>query len=83
MKPVRIPCVVPYCRRTIKDTGEFDLWICGIHWRLVDKRLKRRIAKVRRVIRRSSGRHNWRARLLHSKIWHQCQAQAIERAMGL
>jgi hypothetical protein len=37
----RIPCCVPFCRRTRRNDGRFSEWICGAHWRLVDKKLKR------------------------------------------
>lgn len=36
----RIPCCVPFCRRTI-SVGRFSEWICGPHWRLVGKRARR------------------------------------------
>jgi hypothetical protein len=41
---LRIPCIVPYCRRTtaadrIAPNNE---WICQIHWRLVPATVKRR-----------------------------------------
>jgi len=42
--PDRIPCVVPFCRRTAKrlpeDTDDVEI-ICGKHYRLADARLRR------------------------------------------
>lgn len=36
----RKTCCVPFCRRTTgRDPSSFE-WICGDHWRLVDRRLK-------------------------------------------
>src|SRR5882762_6265611 len=34
--PGRLACVVPFCRRTTAR-AYFDEWICGDHWRLIDK----------------------------------------------
>jgi hypothetical protein len=34
--PGRLSCVVPFCRRTTAH-ADFDEWICGDHWRLIDK----------------------------------------------
>lgn len=68
----RVPCVVPFCRRTTK-AGNFREWICGKHWRPVSRRLKwlKRTAKRR-------GRYDIAAR-----TWERCKRQAIERAAGI
>lgn len=49
----RIGCVVPGCRRTRGDRKGDPLqpgmeWICGEHWALVDRSLKRLRARSRR-----------------------------------
>jgi len=36
----RLPCCVPFCRRTTK-AGRFSEWICGKHWPLVPPELRR------------------------------------------
>ena len=40
MRPGRIPCCVPFCRRTCRCDGTFSEWICGNHWCSVSKRAK-------------------------------------------
>jgi hypothetical protein len=44
----RLLCVVPFCRRTTACV-DFEQWICGEHWRLID-RARRRV--YRRHLRR-------------------------------
>lgn len=77
--PDRHPCLVPYCRRTCKP-GDFREWICGKHWPLVDKHLKRRRARLRRMWKR---RQDPRIEALDARVWERCKAQAIERAAGI
>jgi len=36
----RIPCCVPFCRRTTRNDGSFTEWICAKHWRLVGRKAK-------------------------------------------
>ena len=73
----RVPCAVPFCRRTRGlRRGDERLppeWICGDHWRLVDRRLRRLKAKAER-------RERWR---LAAMLWLRCKRQAIERAFGI
>src|SRR3569833_3213822 len=77
----RIPCCVPYCRRTRKPDGH-EQWICGIHWRLVplavkaEYRLARR--RARRILdRRPEYREYWKLkpgspeRLRAHAMWQQ------------
>jgi hypothetical protein len=40
MSSDRIPCCVPFCRRTRRDDGSFSEWICGKHWALVSRKAK-------------------------------------------
>lgn len=50
-KPDRIPCVVPFCRRTAKrlpDDGPDAEIICGKHYRLADQRLRKAASLARR-----------------------------------
>jgi len=81
----RLRCLVPFCRRTRAREG-YSEWICAKHWPLVDRDLKRRYTRIKRLTRKAQrlgrqvalqagNRVGWR-------IWEQCKAQAIERAMG-
>jgi hypothetical protein len=45
--PGRLPCVVPFCRRTTAR-ADFEQWICGDHWRLIDKARRRVYGRLRR-----------------------------------
>jgi hypothetical protein len=49
----RLPCCVPFCRRTTRDDGRFSEWICGAHWRLVDKELRRLKSRAGAAIRKA------------------------------
>ena len=69
----RLPCCVPFCRRTTKDNRGFNEWLCSKHYGLVDQKLK---ALRRRALRR--GRYE-----LDELIWRRLKRQAIERAVGL
>lgn len=79
----RIPCVVPFCRRTRKPNGARE-WICGRHWPLVDIRAKRKLARLRRLLRRCRSQRQWQiAANLFDVQWELCKRQAIERAAGI
>jgi hypothetical protein len=67
----RLPCCVPFCRRT--TARNFVEWICGEHWRLTNKNWRRKFFLFRR--RR---RHD-----LEARMWQRLKRQAIERAAGL
>lgn len=97
---MRLSCCVPFCRRTrrMEDGMKPETeWICGKHWPLVSKTLRRRDSKLLRRYVRKFGRNDfWQyqagsperieavrlARLLE-KSWQRCKAQAIERAAGI
>lgn len=51
----RLPCCVPFCRRTTK-AGGFSEWICGKHWRLVSRKTKQRRRMADRIVARASAR---------------------------
>lgn len=86
----RIPCVVPFCRRTKADDSDgvlvdggwlpFDEWICGAHWRLIAPRLRKRHAAAKRRLR---AQRDARTARLMQWLWRRCRRQAIERAGGL
>ena len=89
MNADRIPCCVPYCRRTaarakFPDAEEI---ICGKHYRLASATLRRRLSRLRR--QRSRYRPGIdddqldRSYALDWRLWVRIKKQAIERAMGL
>lgn len=99
MKPGRHACLVPHCRRTIAEEklDGFPDWICGVHWPLVPKRLKKRSTFLVRRYRKKFGNNHYSAypggsekRLealrLHRiwwKNWQIIKRTAIERAVGI
>lgn len=78
--PGRMRCCVPGCGRTFKDEGHLEI-MCGKHWRLADRRLRRLLTRVRRAARRRGW--NRQLYLLDKRIWAKARDQAIERALGL
>ena len=84
----RIPCVVPFCRRTAASdqcSGSGEM-ICGLHWRLADRSLRRRYARWRRRYDRvddDGGRMSERIYGLLDRMWKRAKRQAIERAAGI
>lgn len=84
MKPDRIPCEVPFCRRTasVKNFPEPGTRIiCGKHFRLGDARLLRIYRKARRRVRRDP--NDDAAVRIAGRMWDKIREQAIERAAGL
>jgi hypothetical protein len=84
MKPVptdRIACCVPGCRRTYKRDGTASEIICGKHWRLADKSLRRRSLRIRNLGRKL----DWPERILDIewRIWDRVKTLAFERALGI
>jgi len=95
----RIPCCVPYCRRSTKE-GLSD-WVCGKHWAGVSRAMKAKYTaekrQARKIIARKPLYREWWKYPSGSSdrlaavamwrrldaIWDQCRAEAIERAMGI
>lgn len=83
---IRIRCVVPFCRRTAGQRKHWrpitadTQWLCGDHWRLVDKRLRRLVRKAQRHFHAVG---TDRALKLDLWLWDRCKRQAIERGMGI
>lgn len=81
----RSSCVVPFCRHT--STLFRGEWICGDHWRMVDKALR----QVRtRLIRRWKRSGRWQRYQPGGSIdrtldgwWRRVKRQATERAAGV
>ena len=94
----RLPCWVPFCRRTVARTGKFEHCteiICGKHWRLVRRSRRLTYDRLRREIDRDP-RPFWKMspgapeRLRRIKVdrlvdrmWARAKAEATERAMGI
>lgn len=72
----RIPCCVPFCKRTRQAIPELFLveWICGEHWRMTSPLWRRRFFKAKKAQHRS-----WLVR----QIWTRLKKQAIEAAGGI
>jgi hypothetical protein len=49
----RLPCCVPFCRRTIGAEKGYSEWICARHWRLVDKDMRRLKSRSGAAIRKA------------------------------
>lgn len=93
--PGRIPCVVPFCRRTAKDKGEgFTEVICAKHWRPIDARLRRRYKAMQRAVQPfldvdPDTLSADKAAEVHRSIrrldvwWELMKRQAIEAALGI
>jgi hypothetical protein len=76
----RMPCCVPFCRRTRRNDGRFREWICAIHWRAVPRRLKAyKRATQRRAVATLDPQEIARA----NRAWERCKRVAIEKAGGL
>ena len=83
-RPERIPCIVPWCCRTVASKNlpaAHCESICGRHWRLVDPRVK----WILRRIRAKARKIGWTPtlQLLEHRNWIRAKRQAIERAMGI
>jgi hypothetical protein len=87
LAPGRIRCCVPFCGRTYKLLpGEDETYetICGKHWRLGDKWLRVKHARVMRMIKRGVQEPELsKAYYEAHRLWELVKVQAIERAMGV
>lgn len=98
MREERIPCSVPFCRRTA-DAKKFEGQeiICGKHWRLASAVQRRRHSRVARQYRRLFGDQGFwqfppgsekriaaiRLGRICNALWERCKNDAIERAAGI
>lgn len=85
MTSERIPCCIPYCRRTMRDVGQDEV-ICGKHFRLADKSLIRRYRALSRWLLKwnGSGDPKFDRRFeTYTRGWSRIKQQVIERAMGI
>lgn len=81
IKPGRIACCVPFCRRTLRNDRGFAEWICGKHWAAVRKVTKRR----RRIAERAAARASERFDKLYQEQggFYEPQFQRIQVANRL
>jgi len=82
----RIPCCVPFCRRTAarRDFPFAGEILCGKHYRLASKVLRRRRSRLKRIGKRALDASTWaRIDRLDAILWRQIKSQAIERAFGV
>jgi hypothetical protein len=49
----RLPCCVPFCRRTTRNDRGWAEWLCPRHWRLVDKELRSLKARAGAAFRKA------------------------------
>lgn len=79
----RIPCVVPFCRRSKKATlgvtyfTDTPEWICADHWRLVPRADR---AVYNRARRKAVKDGAWPA---VARLWRRMKRIAIEKAGGI
>ena len=95
----RIPCCVPFCRRTAsraKFPGCTEI-ICGKHWRMAPQVWRRRRSKLERMYKKRFGNNPpWMypggspnrlaaVKLDHliHALWERCKHRAIESAAGI
>lgn len=78
----RLPCCVPFCRRTIGADKGYSEWICPKHWRVVPPEARAAYALARRrarwiIARKPIYREYWRllpgspARLSAVAMWRR------------
>lgn len=88
----RIPCCVPFCRRTAarQHYPDAEEIICGKHFRTTSGTLRRRMTKIRRTWKRELARNYTFANTkierlwaLDHRLWARIKKQAIELAVGL
>ena len=75
----RVPCCVPFCRRTIAR-GDFNEWICPRHWPLVSAATKRRRRLADRIADRAQRRFDTLA-AAQGGYWLPAQRRRVEGAI--
>jgi len=77
----RVNCCVPFCRRTIgagRLASGDDEWICGMHWALAPKRMRRAYHRARR-----RGRRYGKGCKGTYRLWRRLKRAIMERAAGI
>lgn len=81
IKPGRIACCVPFCRRTLRNDRGFAEWICGKHWAAVRKVTKRRRRIAERAAERACARLD--ALYIECGFFNEAQLTRIRAARRL
>lgn len=93
----RIPCVVPFCRRTAPNDGGNDHEIiCQKHWKLVAKETRRLHLRILKkattfldahpdplILPESERAFGLRLIRISNRIWKRVKSEAIEAAGGI
>lgn len=80
IEPGRLRCCVPFCRKSRRNDVGFDEWICGDHWRMVDKSRRQVWGRINKRFRRFGPKKSTPA---YCRVWSALKRQAIERATGI
>jgi hypothetical protein len=87
MKPGRVPCCIPFCRRTFKCEDGIEETMCGKHYRLSPRSMRLRRRRVVRLYKKAMMRGSLvdqdRAAWLAYVLWQKIKASATEVAMGI
>lgn len=77
----RVGCCVPFCTRSYKRTSPGGRVVCGEHWRMGDKHLR----KLWTILHKRGRRYGWtHARILaNNRLYDRIVASAIENLMGV
>lgn len=76
MKRKTLRCCVPFCERSTTRT-EFSEWLCGDHWKLIERKHRRVYGRYVRQWRRYK---ICDAPEAASRLWRWMKRRAIERA---
>ena len=78
----RTPCCIPYCNRTTDELAVRGReWICGKHWPLVPKNLKRLHARKKREAKRAADKE--RANRHAAMVWRRIKKRLTDSEVGL
>ena len=70
MREGRIPCCVPFCRRTAPDLGDGSEILCRRHYTMASKTLGRRLARLGRMM------------VAYHRLWERVWETAPEEERG-
>lgn len=83
MKPGRVPCVVPFCKRTCSADKGWAEFICQTHWPMVSKQTKRRRRLADKASARADMRFNQTCMRRGVSQWTSSEEARIEAARRL
>lgn len=80
----RTPCCIPFCRRGTTKFPDSPEIMCGKHYRLAPKSLRRRRTKILRALARERDpRRAQRLFDLQQRLWERAKATVTNIAMGI